>query len=81
MAFFRSLGGAIGVSALGAVLAHRSGTTPPTAGPARHPRLQLRQRGAMLDVPTLPGPLRAVVGGAYGDAMGELFLIAAGLAV
>ncbi|MEU8338889.1 MDR family MFS transporter [Micromonospora tulbaghiae] len=77
VAFFRSLGGAIGVSALGAVLGHRvtgymadglSRLGIPASGSAG---------GGLPDVHTLPGPIRTVVEAAYGHAAGDIFLAAA----
>ncbi|MEU7762504.1 MDR family MFS transporter [Micromonospora aurantiaca (nom. illeg.)] len=77
VAFFRSLGGAIGVSALGAILGHRvtgyladglSRLGVPASGSGG---------GGLPDVDTLPGPIRAVVESAYGHAAGDIFLAAA----
>jgi hypothetical protein len=83
VAFFRSLGGAVGVSALGAVLSS-SITSSMTSGLAH-----LGIKGAALssgsgrlpDVHTLPGPVRAVVEHAYGSGVGEIFLVAAPMGV
>ncbi len=80
LAFFRTLGGAIGVSVLGAVLAAQvqSGVTRgltdagiPTPG-----------GGApmTLDLSALPEPVLVIVRAAYGDATGHIFLIAAAVA-
>ena len=74
--FFRSMGGAIGVSALGAVLASRVTTLMaehfgPIAG------------GGTAEVPdlkTLTPPVRAIVADVYGQATAELFLIGAPIA-
>ncbi|MGW0666381.1 DHA2 family efflux MFS transporter permease subunit [Streptomyces sp. NPDC002746] len=77
--FFRSLGGAIGVSALGAVLANRvthyvkdgltdlgpQGASMNTGG------------GGIPNLSTLPAPLRTVVEAAYGHGVGDVFLYAA----
>ncbi|GAA4419303.1 MDR family MFS transporter [Actinokineospora soli] len=76
LTFFRSLGGAIGVSALGAVLAgsvtsqmtERFGPLP-TGGTSEVP-----------DLATLPEPVRAVVAEIYASATAELFLIGAPIA-
>ena len=78
VSFFRSLGGAIGVSALGAVLASqvsdsllrglaRLGIPASAAGGSG---------GGIPDVSTLPAPVARVVQNAYGDAVGHVFLIA-----
>ena len=80
VAFFRSLGGALGVSVLGAVLADHvqklivdglaalgisgSGSAP-----------------ASLDLSNLPAPVVQIIRGAYGDATGLIFLIGAGAAL
>ena len=80
VAFFRSLGGALGVSVLGAVLADHvqklivdglaalgisgGGTAP-----------------ASLDLSSLPAPVLQIVRGAYGDATGLIFLIGAAAAL
>lgn len=77
--FFRSLGGAIGVSALGAVMANRvshyvkDGLTDlgPQAGSAG------TGGGGIPDLETLPGPIRTVVEAAYGHGVGDVFLYAA----
>ncbi|QIK84474.1 MFS transporter [Sanguibacter sp. HDW7] len=82
IAFFRSLGGAIGVSALGAVLGHRvsteivgglteAGIAPPAS----------LAGGTLPDVSTLPGPIATIVESAYGTAVAEVFLIAAPIAL
>ncbi|TDC17341.1 MDR family MFS transporter, partial [Kribbella albertanoniae] len=79
--FFRSLGGAVGVSVLGAVLANRVtdlitrnlaavGAPPPSSG-----------GGSVLDVNALPAPVAEIVRRAYGDATGRIFIIAAASAV
>jgi EmrB/QacA subfamily drug resistance transporter len=70
IAFFRSLGGAIGVSALGAVLASKvaSGIGAPAGSSTAVP-----------DISTLPGPLAHVVEHAYGTGIAEVFLLAAPL--
>ncbi|MFG2054871.1 MDR family MFS transporter [Micromonospora sp. NPDC048930] len=78
VAFFRSLGGAIGVSALGAVLGHKVkdylaeglaglGIKASSSGSG----------GTLPDVHTLPAPIRAVVEAAYGHGAGDIFLAAA----
>jgi MFS family permease len=69
IAFFRSLGGAIGVSALGAVLAAK------VAGDLSAPGTG----GAVPDVSTLPPAVARVIEHAYGAGIGEIFLLAAPL--
>ncbi|NJP99156.1 MFS transporter [Streptomyces sp. PLAI1-29] len=79
--FFRSLGGAVGVSVLGAVLAHRVtdhlreglaaiGVQPGQVGDGGIPKLE-----------TLPPPVRAVVESAYGHGIGDIYLWAAPMAL
>ncbi|MFS8203307.1 MFS transporter (plasmid) [Streptomyces sp. CWNU-52B] len=82
--FFRSLGGAIGVSALGAVMATRithyvddgvAGLDPKYAAAGAS------SNGAIPDMDTLPGPLRTVVESSYGHGIADVFLIAAATAL
>ncbi|WP_078857133.1 MDR family MFS transporter [Streptomyces sp. NBRC 109706] len=80
--FFRSLGGTIGVSVLGAVLANQVSTKiaqglsaagiDPSGGDAD---------ASTLNVAAMPGPVQEIVRGAYGDATGHIFLISAAIAV
>ncbi|WP_411709936.1 MFS transporter [Arthrobacter sp. B10-11] len=76
VAFFRSVGGAIGVSVLGAVLANRvkelaadglAAAGIPAGGSA----------GASMDLQDMPAPIRDIMRAAYGDATAEIFLISA----
>jgi hypothetical protein len=79
IAFFRSLGGAIGVSVLGALLATHARTkiTSGLADAGIDPgRLQA---GHVPDVSTLPAPVAAIVEHAYGTGVAEIFLVAAPL--
>ncbi|KUJ48738.1 MDR family MFS transporter [Micromonospora maris] len=77
VAFFRSLGGAVGVSALGALLGHNvtrylseglAALGVPSSGAGG---------GTLPDVHALPAPIRAVVESAYGHGAGDIFLAAA----
>ncbi|MDT0269728.1 MDR family MFS transporter [Streptomyces sp. DSM 44915] len=80
--FFRSLGGTMGVSVLGAVLAHQVSTRiaqglaaagiDPAGGAAG---------GSTLNIDAMPPAVREVVQAAYGDATGNIFLISASIAV
>jgi EmrB/QacA subfamily drug resistance transporter len=85
VAFFRSMGGSIGVSALGAVLAHqvsgsvKDGITSLVAGgrlSAAQVAALSHSTGDIPDLDALPGPVRTVYEAAMGDATGHLFLIA-----
>ncbi len=75
VAFFRSLGGSVGVSALGALLSTQvadsvqkglRGLGIEDAGHTSHDIPDLTQ---------LPAPVRAVFEGAFGDSIGYLFLV------
>ncbi|TWD81265.1 EmrB/QacA subfamily drug resistance transporter [Kribbella amoyensis] len=86
--FFRSLGGAVGVSVLGAVLANRVTdlieTNVQALGPSGAQAAQAMQGdsgGSVLDVGSLPPVLGDIVRHAYGDATGRIFLIGAAAAV
>ena len=82
VAFFRSMGGAIGVSVLGALLSSqvtdqlttglaRLGIAPTSGGDS----------ASIPDLDALPGPVRALYQSAFGDATGHLFLVAAPFAI
>ena len=77
--FFRSLGGAVGVSVLGAVLARRvSGNITHSLAAAGMPAAPSSSGGtSSLNINSLPAPLVHIVRFAYGDATGRIFLIAA----
>jgi EmrB/QacA subfamily drug resistance transporter len=83
VAFFRSMGGSIGVSALGALLStrvsdqiasglSRLGVSGATSG---------EDSTTLPDLSTLPAPVRTIVEGAFGDAIGHVFLTAAPFAL
>ncbi|PWR08209.1 MFS transporter [Micromonospora acroterricola] len=78
LTFFRSMGGAIGVSALGAVLASRvTSLTTERLGPAA-------TAGGTAEVPdlsTLPEPVLRIVQDVYGIATADLFLVGAPIAL
>jgi EmrB/QacA subfamily drug resistance transporter len=84
VAFFRSLGGTIGVSVMGAVLGSRI-TSLVTDGIAKL-GIDPSQAGSLgdggiPDLSTLPGPIRTIVESAYGEAVADVFLLAVPLAV
>ena len=83
VAFFRTLGGTIGVSVLGSVLATRVGTltTEGLADLGVVTGTSSSTGGGSLDIAALPAPVQAVVRAAYGDATGRIFLVAAVVAV
>ena len=80
VAFTRTLGGAVGVSALGAVLGHqvtshlRSGLA--AAGIPAHGDAGLAG-GGVPDLATIPEPVRTIVKTAYGDGVADIFLVSA----
>ncbi|MHC3471176.1 MFS transporter [Streptomyces sp. 7R007] len=84
--FFRSLGGAVGVSALGAVMAHRITHYVTDGIAALDPKYRAALAGSssstdsIPDLGKYPAPLRTLVESAYGHAIADVFLIAGGLA-
>ncbi len=79
VAFFRSLGGAIGVSVLGAVLASKVSTY--MADGLAELGVKASGGDSLPDVGTLPAPIAAVVQDSYGHATGVVFLITAPIAL
>ncbi|MFF8015483.1 MFS transporter [Streptomyces sp. NPDC007929] len=84
--FFRSLGGAVGVSALGAVLGNK------ITDYVKDGLADLGAKGAALghagtggggipDLGTMPAPIRTVVESAYGHGVADVFLYSAPLAL
>ncbi|GIJ28378.1 hypothetical protein Vqi01_35400 [Micromonospora qiuiae] len=76
VAFFRSLGGAIGVSVLGALLAHNVRRYLADGLAALGIPAPSGSGDTLPDVHTLPAPIRAVVESAYGHGAGDIFLAA-----
>jgi hypothetical protein len=81
VAFFRSMGGSIGVSALGAVLASQVAATVTDELASMGITEDAHSSHQIPNLATLPGPIRAVFEGAFGEATGHLFLIAVPFAV
>jgi Na+/melibiose symporter-like transporter len=79
--FFRSMGGSIGVSALGALLSAQVADKVSAGLAALHIPVDGHQSHEIPDLATLPGPVRAVFEHAFGSATGELFLVATPFAV
>ncbi|MFD8738003.1 MFS transporter [Streptomyces sp. NPDC059618] len=83
--FFRSLGGAVGVSALGAIMATRitdyakDGLTH--LGPKYAALAAGSDSSSIPDMNKLPAPLRTVMESAYGHGIADVFLIASGMAL
>jgi EmrB/QacA subfamily drug resistance transporter len=80
VAFFRSLGGSIGVSALGALLSHQV-TQKVTDGLAAMGVDGGHSTGSIPDLDALPAPVRSLYETAFGEATGHLFLTAAPFAL
>ncbi|MEV8311459.1 MFS transporter [Streptomyces flavidovirens] len=80
--FTRSLGGAIGVSALGAVLSSRITHYVEDGLAALHIKPSAAGGGNTIpDMDALPAPIRTVMESAYGDGVADLFLYAAPIAL
>lgn len=80
--FFRSLGGAMGVSALGAVMAHQVTGYVKDGLAALGPKAAALGHGgtgggAIPDLDKLPAPVRTVIESAYGHGVGDVFLYSA----
>ncbi|MDX3076748.1 MFS transporter [Streptomyces sp. MI02-7b] len=78
--FFRTLGGAVGVSALGAVLANRVTRYTTDGLSALGVDSTGSSDGAIPDLGSLPAPIRHVIETAYGHGAGDVFLVAAPVA-
>ncbi|MBG0854057.1 DHA2 family efflux MFS transporter permease subunit [Streptomyces spinoverrucosus] len=84
--FFRSLGGAVGVSALGAVLTHRIKQYVEEGASALDPQSAAAlagsdSSGSIPDMDALPGPIRTLMESAYGHGIADVFLYAAPVAL
>jgi EmrB/QacA subfamily drug resistance transporter len=82
--FFRSLGGTIGVSVLGAVLADRVATDIPHRMAEAGIHVPPGGHGGAtdtLDLHALPKPIATIIQATYGDATAHIFLISAIIAV
>ena len=80
VAFFRSVGGAIGVSVLGAVMANHVKDLA-TDGLAKLGIQSTGNSGATLDLKDLPAPIADIMRAAYGDATAGIFMISAAVSV
>ncbi|MGZ4445112.1 MAG: MDR family MFS transporter [Nocardioides sp.] len=81
VAFFRSMGGSIGVSALGALLSHQVAAKVASGLAAIGVSTSGTQSHSIPDLGSLPAPVRAVFEHAFGASIGELFLVAMPFAV
>ncbi|MDR6977115.1 EmrB/QacA subfamily drug resistance transporter [Streptomyces sp. 3330] len=84
--FFRSLGGAMGVSALGAVMANRITDYAKDGITDLGPKYASLASGSsssssIPDMDKLPAPLRTVMESAYGHGIADVFMIASVLAL
>ncbi|MEV7568165.1 MDR family MFS transporter [Streptomyces tanashiensis] len=84
--FFRSLGGAIGVSALGAVMAHRVTDYVKEGLAELGPKAAAAMGkggsgGGIPDMDKLPAPIRTVMEDAYGHGVADVFLYSAPFAL
>ncbi|TBO56508.1 MFS transporter [Streptomyces kasugaensis] len=80
--FFRSLGGAVGVSVLGAVLSTRvthyvKDGLVETFGPEKAAQMGQAGGGGIPDLSALPAPLRTIMESAYGHGVADVFMYAA----
>jgi EmrB/QacA subfamily drug resistance transporter len=81
VSFFRSMGGSIGVSALGAVLSH-SVAQKVTAGLERMGiHASAHQSHEIPNLSELPAPIRALYEHSFGEGIGQIFLVALPFAV
>ncbi|WP_208899989.1 MFS transporter [Streptomyces incarnatus] len=84
--FFRSLGGAVGVSALGAVMSRRITHYVQDGVAALSPKYQAALAGSsgstdsIPDMNKLPAPIRTLLESAYGHGIADVFFIAGCLA-
>jgi EmrB/QacA subfamily drug resistance transporter len=83
VAFFRSLGGSVGVSVLGAILSTQVADSVRTGladlgGPGAADQ---HRTSAIPDLATLPAPVRDLYEHAFGTAIGHIFLVAVPFAI
>ncbi|MFD3683573.1 MFS transporter [Nocardiopsis sp. NPDC058631] len=79
--FFRSLGGTMGVSVLGAILANRVGTNISDGLAGAGADASASAGSGTLNLAAMPPFVREIVESAYGSATGDIFLVAAGIAL
>lgn len=81
VAFFRSVGGAIGVSVLGAIMSNHVKDLAVEGMAAAGIPVQGGSSGASMDLKDLPAPVADIMRAAYGDATAQIFLISAVIGV
>ncbi|MFJ4170203.1 MFS transporter [Paenarthrobacter sp. NPDC089714] len=81
VAFFRSVGGAIGVSVLGAIMSNHVKDLAVEGLAAAGIPVQGGSSGASMDLADMPAPIRDIMRAAYGDATAQIFMISAVISV
>ncbi|MGF4045298.1 MFS transporter [Paenarthrobacter nitroguajacolicus] len=81
VAFFRSVGGAIGVSVLGAIMSNHVKELAVEGMAAAGIPAQGGASGASMDLADMPAPIAEIMRAAYGDATAQIFLISAIISV
>jgi len=81
VAFFRSMGGTIGISALGALLSHQVAVKVTDGLHGLGIATSSTESHAVPDLSTLPAPVQAVFEHAFGESFGHIFLVAAPFAL
>ncbi|MGO4249308.1 MFS transporter [Paenarthrobacter sp. RAF54_2] len=81
VAFFRSVGGAIGVSVLGAIMSNHVKDLAVQGMAAAGIPVQGGGSGASMDLADMPAPIAEIMRAAYGDATAQIFLISAIISV
>lgn len=81
VAFFRSMGGSIGVSALGALLSHQVAVKVTDGLHGLGIATSSHESHSVPDLSTLPAPVQAVFQHAFGESFGHIFLVAAPFAL
>src|ERR1700712_2900144 len=83
VAFFRSLGGAAGVAALGALLSSHVSTaiTSGLTAAGIPASATSSSSGQIPNLATLPTAIRSIIENAYGDSVALMFLVAAPMAL
>jgi EmrB/QacA subfamily drug resistance transporter len=76
VSFFRSMGGSVGVAALGAVLSHQVADHVTAALARLGIPVEQHGKGDIPDVSSLDEPFRTIFEHAFGEATGHLFLVA-----
>lgn len=81
VAFFRSMGGSVGVSALGALLSHQVAVQVTDGLHGLGIATNSHESHSVPDLSTLPAPVQAVFQHAFGESFGHIFLVAAPFAL